>query len=150
MKAEGQGFGAWGEARVIETGSVWMRIAGCLGVATSGAPLCYEDAAERNTPRQWQSVLQDRVFVRQATSGGMLRDFCAVLRMGKRGARRAAEGPERIAATGDMIRAYRFKDARGRRVTVAANLGRTDAAATVEGIGAVKIPAMDVEVFLNV
>lgn len=139
--------GVGGEARVIETGSAWMRIAGCLGVATSGPTLCYEDAAERNTPMRWRSVLQDRVFVGPQADG--LRDFCAVLRMGKKGAGRAAEGPERVAATGDRVRAYRFKDGRGRVVTLVANFGREGTTTNVEGVGAVMMPAMDVEIYSN-
>lgn len=141
--------GVGGEARVIETGSRWMRIAGCLGVATSDLPLCYEDAAERNTPARWRSVLQDRVFVRPQADGRALRDFCAVLRMGKKGAGRAAEGPERVAATGERVRAYRFKDGRGREVTLVANFGREGTTTEVEGVGAVMMPAMDVEIYSN-
>jgi hypothetical protein len=126
-----------------------MRIAGCLGVATSGVPLCYEDAAERNTPMRWKSVLQDRVFVRPEAQGTRLRDFCAVLRMGKKGAVRAAEGPERVAATGDRVRVYQFKDGRGRTVTAVANFGQEGTTTEVEGVGAVTVPGMDVGVYSN-
>ena len=138
--------GVGGKAQVIETGSAWMRVAGCLGVATDGLPLLYEDAAERNTPARWKSVLQDRVFVRPEGNGAQIRDFCAVLRMGRGGARRAGEGPERLDASGDRVRACRVLDGRKRTVTVVANFGVAEVTAEVAGVGTVRVAAMDVAV----
>ena len=135
--------GVGGNARVIETGSSWMRIAGCLGVATDGLPLLYEDAAERNTPARWKSVLQDRVFVQPDADSRTLRDFCAVLRMGKRGARRTSEGPKKLSASNHQIRAYRLRDSKGHPMTFVANFARHAITADVQGIGSAKISAMD-------
>ena len=140
--------GVGGKARTIETDSAWMRIGGCLGVTTDGLPLLYEDAAERNTPIRWKSVLQDRVFVQPGTEGTRLRDYCAVIRMGRGGARRAAEGPERLRASDDRVRAYRLRDGKKRQVVVVVNFGTDGATADVAGIGSVTVPAMDVVVLM--
>ena len=135
--------GVGGTARVIATGSPWMRVAGCLGLATSGEPLYYEDAAERNTPIRWRSVLQDRVFTQPVARGETLRDYATVVRLGRAGARRATAAPVRLACAGEWVRAYRVTDARGHDVTVVANLGRQAVTATVEGAGALELAAMD-------
>jgi hypothetical protein len=56
--------GVGGKARVIETGSSWIKVAGCLGIETDDEQIYYEDAAERNTPERWKSLLQDRIYLR--------------------------------------------------------------------------------------
>ena len=88
--------GVGGRARVIETGSTWIKVAGCLGIETSGEEILYEDAAERNTPAKWKSLLQDRVFLRPALNGKTVRDFACVIRQGRSGVGRMGEGVERL------------------------------------------------------
>jgi hypothetical protein len=134
--------GVGGAARVIETGSTWMRAAGCLGIETDGPPLLYEDASERNTPAKWKSVLQDRVFVRPAREGRIARDFAAVLWMGKGASQRAGTGVSRIATGHPDVRAVLFGARKG-PTTVAANFSRDAIEVELSG-RRVGIPAMDV------
>ncbi len=136
--------GVGGRARVIETASPWLSVAGCLGIATSGLPLLYEDAAERNTPERWKSVLQDRVFVRPAAQDATLRDYAVVLRLGRGGARRASELPEPVPVGASDVRAYRVRDGKGKTLTIVANFGDAAADLAVGGIGRVTVPAMDI------
>jgi len=138
--------GVGGKAREIDTGSAWMRVAGCLGIATDSVPLLYEDCAERNTPARWKSVLQDRVFVRPEPQGSPLRDVCAVLRMGRGGNRRAASTPVRLGTTDGRVRAFRVMDARQRPVTLVANFGKSGCTVAVPDVGEVCLPPMDVVV----
>jgi hypothetical protein len=135
--------GVGGKAQVIETGSPWMQIVGSFGLATSDEPLLYEDAAERNTPERWKSVLQDRVFIQPKAKGATLRDFAVALRLGRGGARLAQEAPERVKASGEWVRAYRVRDARGNAVTVIANLGYTEATSQVGELSKVIVPPLD-------
>ncbi len=135
--------GVGGKARVIETESPWMRVASCLGIATDGISLLYEDMSERNTPERWKSVLQDRIFVQPNAEGQTLRDFCVILRMGRGGARRAAKCPERLTVEADRVRAFRLADARNKPVTVVVNFGREATTVEIPDAGEITIPAMD-------
>jgi len=139
--------GLGGKPRVVETGSTWIRVAGCLGIETSGEGIFYEDAAERNTPVKWKSVLQDRVYLRPTARGGTVRDFACVVRQGRAGARRTGEGVERLDTDAERVRAYRFR-ARSGRATVVANF--SDAPVSVRVTGhTLDIAAMDSVVLVD-
>ena len=133
--------GVGGRARVIETGSTWIKIAGCLGIETSGEQLLYEDAAERNTPERWRNLLQDRVFLRPEVNGGTVRDYACVIRQGRAGTRRIGHGVERLQTAQDGVRAYRF---RSRTSDVIAVANFTPVSRSVELAGrSIDVPAMD-------
>ncbi len=133
--------GVGGRARVIETGSTWIKIAGCLGIETSGKQLLYEDAAERNTPERWRNLLQDRVFLRPEVNGGTVRDYACVIRQGRAGTRRIGHGVERLQTAQDGVRAYRF---RSRTSDVIAVANFTPVSRSVELTGrSIDVPAMD-------
>ncbi len=134
--------GVGGTPKVIETHSSWMRVTGCLGLSTNGLPLLYDDASERNTPVRWKSVLQDRVFVKPTANGALIRDYCVLLRMGRGGARRANDGPERL-ATSEGVRVYRLLDGKKKTVVVAVNFNMSERIVDILGVGNVEIPAMD-------
>lgn len=133
--------GVGGRARVIETGSAWIKVAGCLGIETSGEQLLYEDAAERNTPDRWRNLLQDRVFLRPEVNGGTIRDYACVIRQGRAGTRRIGHGVERLQTAQDGVRAYRF---RSRTSDVIAVANFTPVSRSVELTGkSIDVPAMD-------
>jgi hypothetical protein len=89
--------GVGGRARVIETDSTWIKIAGCLGIETDGEPLFYEDASERNSPERWKNLLQDRVFLRTGARSGNVHDYACVVRQGRAGTRRLGHGVKETA-----------------------------------------------------
>ena len=139
--------GVGGRARVIETGSTWIKIAGCLGIETCGEQLLYEDASERNTPARWKNLLQDRVFLRSGVSDGTVRDYACVIRQGRAGTRRLCHGVERLQTTQDGIRAYRFRS-RTSDVTAVANF--TTVSKSIELAGrAIDVPATDTVLIEN-
>ncbi len=139
--------GVGGRARVIETGSTWIKIAGCLGIETSGEQLLYEDAAERNTPERWRNLLQDRVFLRPEVNSGTVRDYACVIRQGRAGTRRTGHGVERLQTAQDGIRAYRF---RSRTSDVIAVANFTPVSRSVELAGrSIDVPAMDTVLMEN-
>ena len=111
--------GVGGRARVIETGSTWIKIAGCLGIETGGEQLFYEDASERNTPERWKNLLQDRVFLRPDEIGGTVRDYACVIRQGRAGTRRIGHGVERLQTAQDEVRAYRFRSRTSDMIAIA-------------------------------
>jgi hypothetical protein len=133
--------GVGGRAREIETESTWLKVAGCLGIETDGSPLCYEDAAERNTPPRWKNLLQDRVFLKHSAEGRTVRDFACVIRQGSAGVRRVGQGIERLDTGTTDVRAFRFRSRTG-VVIVAVNFTNKPASATVTG-RVVQVPAMD-------
>jgi hypothetical protein len=133
--------GVGGKSRVIETGSAWIKVAGCLGIETDGPPIYYEDAAERNTPARWKSLLQDRIFLRPETGGGTVRDFACVIRQGSAGVRRVGEGVERLETGLKDVRAFRF---RTRTTTALSVVNFSREPVSVDLIGkTLDIPAMD-------
>jgi hypothetical protein len=134
-------LGVGGKAGVIETGSKWIKIAGCLGIETSGEDLFYEDAAERNTPQRWKSLLQDRVFLKPETKGQSVRDFPCVIRQGRAGAGRLGEGVERLHTEKEGVRAFRFRTRTG-TACVAVNFSSDPVTCRV-GQQTIAIPAMD-------
>ncbi len=139
--------GVGGRARVIETGSTWIKIAGCLGIETCGEQLLYEDASERNTPERWKNLLQDRVFLRLGASGRTARDYACVIRQGRAGTRRIGHGVERLQTDQDGVRAYRFRS-RTSDVTAVANF--TTVSESIELAGrSIDIPAMDTVLIEN-
>ncbi|HCK10516.1 MAG TPA: hypothetical protein DHW45_11625 [Candidatus Latescibacteria bacterium] len=133
--------GVGGKARVIETGSSWIKVAGCLGLETSGDEILYEDASERNTPSRWKSLLQDRIYLSPGGDGSAVRDFACVVRQGRAGTRRVGGGVERLDVSGAKVRAFRFGARKG-VVTVAANFGQEAVSLDVVG-RTVVLPAMD-------
>jgi hypothetical protein len=137
--------GVGGKTRVIETHSHWLCVAGSLGIVTDGIILYYDDASERNTPVQWKSVLQDRVFVRPKVSGQVIRDYCVLLRLGRGGTRRVKAAPERLIAQ-DYVRVFRLSDAKNKDVIVAVNVDVQPRSVDIPGVGPVDLPAMDVVV----
>jgi hypothetical protein len=110
--------GVGGRARIIGTGSTWIKIAGCLGIETDGDQIYYEDASERNTPERWKSLLQDRVFLRPEVSGSTVRDFACVIRQGRAGTRRIGSGIERLHTGQKAVRAFRFRTQKGTALAV--------------------------------
>lgn len=110
--------GVGGRARIIGTGSTWIKIAGCLGIETDGDQIYYEDASERNTPERWKSLLQDRVFLRPEVSGSTVRDFACVIRQGRAGTRRIGSGIERLHTGQKSVRAFRFRTQKGTALAV--------------------------------
>lgn len=133
--------GVGGRARIIETGSTWIKIAGCLGIETEGQMLLYEDASERNSPERWKNLLQDRVFLRTGTTKGTIRDYACVLRQGRAGLRRVGEGIERLHTKHEGVRAFRFRSRTGEAVVVT---NFTSEPIDVEITGhPIKVPAMD-------
>ena len=133
--------GVGGRARVIETGSTWIKVAGCLGIETSGEQLLYEDAAERNTPERWRNLLQDRVFLRPEVNGGTVRDYACVIRQGRAGTRRIGHGVERLQTAQDGVRAYRFRSQTSDVIAVA---NFTPVSRSVELTDrSINVPAMD-------
>ena len=139
--------GVGGRARVIETGSTWIKIAGCLGIETNGEQLLYEDASERNTPERWKNLLQDRVFLRPGASSGTVRDYACVIRQSRAGTRRIGHGVERLQIAQDGVRAYRF---RSRTTDVIAIANFTTVSESIELAGrSVQIPAMDTVLIEN-
>ena len=139
--------GVGGRAREIETGSTWIKIAGCLGIETGGEQLFYEDASERNTPERWKNLLQDRVFLRPRGSGGTVRDYACVIRQGRAGTRRIGHGVERLQTAQDGVRAYRF---RSRTDDVIAVANFTTVPESIELAGrSIDVPAMDTVLIEN-
>ena len=133
--------GVGGRARVIETGSTWIKIAGCLGIETDGEQLFYEDASERNSPERWKNLLQDRVFLCPDESRGNVRDYACVIRQGRAGTRRIGHGVERLQTAQDGVRAYRF---RSRTSDIIAVANFTTVPESVELAGrSIQVPAMD-------
>tara|TARA_A100001037_G_scaffold288917_1_gene300128 strand:- start:217 stop:2322 length:2106 start_codon:yes stop_codon:yes gene_type:complete len=133
--------GVGGKARVIETDSTWIKVAGCLGIETDGLQLLYEDAAERNSPERWKNLLQDRIFLRHQAAGRTVRDYACVIRQGRAGARRAGDGVERVKTDDDGLRAYRFRSLTGFAVVVA---NFTSTQKTIEiGDASVEVLALD-------
>jgi len=137
--------GVGGKAQVIETGSTWLKLAGCLGVETSGLPLHYEDAAERNSPEKWRNLLQDRVFLRPDASGNTVRDYAYVVRQGRAGTHRVGQGVERVDTSVDGIRAYRFKSRTADTIAVA-NFSQSTQNLDVAG-QSVTVPPVDTITF---
>ena len=139
--------GVGGRAREIETGSTWIKIAGCLGIETGGEQLFYEDASERNTPERWKNLLQDRVFLRPRGSGGTVRDYACVIRQGRAGTRRIGHGVERLQTAQDGVRAYRFRSRTGNVIAVA---NFTTVPESIELAGrSIDVPAMDTVLIEN-
>ncbi|MDE2801185.1 MAG: hypothetical protein OXI94_21185 [Gemmatimonadota bacterium] len=139
--------GVGGRAREIETGSTWIKIAGCLGIETGGEQLFYEDASERNTPERWKNLLQDRVFLRPDEIGGTVRDYACVIRQGRAGTRRIGHGVERLQTAQDGVRAYRF---RSRTDDVIAVANFTTVPESIELAGrSINVPAMDTVLIEN-
>ena len=133
--------GVGGRARVIETDSTWIKIAGCLGIETCGEQLFYEDASERNTPERWKNLLQDRVFLCPGVSGRNVRDYACVIRQGRAGTRRIGQEIDRLDTGLEGVRAYRF---RSRTCNVIAVANFTPASVSVElADRSVLVPAMD-------
>lgn len=133
--------GVGGKASVIETGSTWMKVAGCLGVETDGSPLFYEDAAERNTPVRWKSLLQDRLFLCPEAKDGTVRDYACVIRQGSAGTRRVGDGVERLVTDQEDVRTFRFRTRKG-TATIVANFANTQASVNVSGT-VIDVQAMD-------
>jgi hypothetical protein len=133
--------GVGGKARVIETGSTWIKVAGCLGIETSGEELLYEDAAERNTPERWKSLLQDRVFLKPEANGKAVRDFACVIRQGRAGVGRVGDGVDKLSIGQEGVRAFRFRTRTG-IVCVAVNFSEAPVSIDVGG-RTIDIPAMD-------
>lgn len=133
--------GVGGPARVIDTNSTWIRVAGCLGIETDGLPILYEDASERNTPDRWRNLLQDRVFLRPAAKAGIVRDYACVIRQGRSGARRVGAGVERVPVDAPGVRAYRFRSRTDVKLAVS-NFTREARDVEVEGL-TVSVPAAD-------
>ncbi len=133
--------GVGGQARTIETGSTWIKIVGCLGIETDGEHILYEDAAERNTPERWKSLLQDRVFLRPKEDGAVVRDYACVIRQGRAGTRRTGSGVERLTTEHEDVRAYRFTGRQGTTMIVA-NFSRADQLVDLAG-DSVRVSAMD-------
>jgi hypothetical protein len=133
--------GVGGKASVIETGSTWMKVAGCLGVETDGSRLFYEDAAERNTPVRWKSLLQDRLFLCPEAKDGTVRDYACVIRQGSTGTRRVGDGVERLVTDQGDVRAFRFRTRKG-TATIVANFANTQASVNVSGT-VIEVQAMD-------
>jgi len=139
--------GVGGRARVIETGSTWIKIAGCLGIETCGEQLFYEDASERNTPERWKNLLQDRVFLRPEVSDGTVRDYACVIRQGRAGTRRIGHGVERLQTAQDGVRAYRFRSRTGDMIAIA---NFTTVSESIELAGqSIDVPAMDTVLIEN-
>ena len=139
--------GVGGRARVIETGSTWIKIAGCLGIETCGDQLLYEDASERNTPERWKNLLQDRIFLRPEASGGTVRDYACVIRQGRAGTRRLCHGVERLQTVQDGVRAYRFRSRTNDMIAVA---NFTTMSESIELAGrSIDVPAMDTVLIEN-
>ena len=140
--------GVGGQARVIETGSTWIKVAGCLGIETDGIQLCYEDASERNTPARWKSLLQDRVFVKPESTGPTVRDYACVVRQGKAGTRRVGAGIDRLETGEHDVRAFRLRSRTGKVITVT-NFTRELKSVTVLD-RVIEIPPMDTVVLREV
>ena len=139
--------GVGGKGREIETGSTWIKVAGCLGMETSGEEIVYEDAAERNTPERWKNLLQDRVFLRPTAQGRTRRDFACVIRQGRAGTGRIGNGVARLETGKTCVRAYRFRTRSGTAI-VAANFSDAFVSVRVDG-RAVDIPPMDTAVLTD-
>ena len=133
--------GVGGKARVIETGSSWIKVAGCLGIETDDEQIYYEDAAERNTPERWKSLLQDRIYLRPTENGQVVRDFACLIRQGPSATRRIGGGIERLPTENDDVRAFRFL-ARKQRMLAVANFSSESVSVELDG-QPIDVPQMD-------